>query len=192
VLPRLPDTGWMRDSESREANRFADAYVRPEYAFAQTRGWNQGDISFQLNLPCNWAVGDLAHPGLPNGGLPDFWLCYFYSGFQPETCADADPDQEVGGPSGQYGGYGCTDPTRPYSVIHLEAIRDFAQRWHGGSPDQERKTVVHEAGHQFGSDGLHRDGGIMNTGWVEGSDRYFSDITVDYIRDSEKPHVPTH
>ncbi len=65
----------------------------------------------------------------------------------------------------------------------METIRDACNQWSWDSVTSERKTVVHEIGHEFGY--THDELAIMDQGYP--LDEYFSDWSRKRIREILHP-----
>jgi hypothetical protein len=159
----------MQESDSKDENLYAQAYVKPVYDLPS------GTAAFKRNVPASLKeIGDQVASGQPTKSAPEFWVVYLqgafqHSAFQQTTVAvflDADPNQEdtivpngiilLGATALESQQDGTLKNIRG-SLIFVESIRDLkADR----QVDCLAISTVHESGHQFGL--IENTGGIMN------------------------------
>lgn len=188
ILPRVPDTGWMQDSDAAGDNLFAPAYIRPIYDGGGNSRNDENNIALDVNTLDAEVPGQIGN-GKNATGTNDFWVSYIQSAFQGEPDGDWDP--------------GTPDPVRDAravlgvtlldgSILYQETITDIARHpravANGASrPAIERATAVHEVGHQLSAD--HPDGAIMDRGWPTrvAIPRRFSNASENRIRSTRRP-----
>ena len=191
VLPRLPDLGWMQDSDTPQQNLFAMAYIRPLDDGGGNRANNQQNIAFRANIPDTQAIAQ-ANQGRQSNNANDFWVSYVQITFQGEVDEDSDPNTE-------FPTYGlcreCLRGTQNGALIYLEAIRDGTQIAGINQLDIERGVVVHEIGHQFKARHPNiragePDDDIMGWAWFTNlANRRFNDRNLNQIRSICRPGV---
>lgn len=169
-------------SSGTPRNILAKAYVYPDFQWSINKGYNQTNVTLQLNLSGQTNINSTVNEkrGSLNDSRNDFWISYFVFGYQPSKTNDF--DGQIGGlfegpttgetpaivcdclnssvcPSGRtacstvpQGGVG--------TVIYLETSRDFTKFWSSPpSPltskmlNEVQTTTSHELGHQFGLKG---------------------------------------
>ena len=191
VLPHYPDTGWMQDADDWEANRFAQAYIRPEYGIAQSRGWNQADAEFKVVVPgYHSEIVEHCEPYAQGRDTlqAGFWYAYVQTAYQAHGAwEDNDPDIE--GPHPLKGVTGVDAAGQhAYSLVYLETLRDCTEDVQEDAFDLtsgERKTVAHEvARHLVGS---LSDLGLMRPCWPRAGEidpewPYFAPLTLHWLR----------
>jgi hypothetical protein len=146
VLPRKPNTGFMK-------KYYNDAYVEPILEPYEVSPYYDTNIPFALNVDISNSTSNtysLSQKDLTSTSV--FWSVKVVSAFQPEL--DQDYDNEDKATLGI-----VWDPLvgRPHgALIYLETIRDSTRSTVDDAVETEKKTVVHETGHQFGLE--HNDG----------------------------------
>lgn len=172
----------MQTSDEPTENVFAAAYITPEYGWANNQGYNQGNITFELNRTRTITQAETYLNTIRNSNSDesdDFWVGYVLLGYQHYIASDMDPDTEYSASPGPAGGitsvFGDAD-TVPASisnfprggdntVLYLETCRDIDIE----SPKRmlqvefEFATAPHEIGHQMGLAGDTSGYGIMHT-----------------------------
>ena len=166
----------LRPSANYTENPYADAYIEPNYTWAEQQpGMNDTDVQFELN------VENIPFANTPNeraavdrkrdsDGMErnDFWIGYLLVGYQWDTELDADPfDLTVEGiglgiaPADNVATDANNRVTRSSEVrkgaigamVFIETMRDVDV---SAGPQAYRatvKTAPHELGHQFGIKG---------------------------------------
>ena len=190
VLPRLPDLGWMQDSDNPQQNLFAWAYIRP---VDDGGGGTTGEQGFPFDVNTeddNEALNESYYTKRQstNSNSNDYWVVYLLSAFQGPVFRDGDPNDQparIGVCSfvGQAPGTICGNVL----LFYVEAYRDAC----GGLDTAPgirsglQATVVHEVGHSFGADLFHTEGGIMAQGCLKAPQ--FTEITLNRIRSAQRP-----
>jgi hypothetical protein len=168
----------MEDSDNPDNNIFADAYIRPNYAWAEGKpGYNDNDVPFKLNIPgtdpddpvpINQQIA-LGRDSV-NDASSSFWISYLQIGYQHVVNMDKDPNSEggAGGATTSVGSVdeisGCTNVPRggAASILFIETMRD-SDVYRVPTGDLRSRTAPHEVGHQFGLQGDTQTGfGIMS------------------------------
>ncbi len=184
-LPRLPDLDWMQDSDDKDKNLFAMAYIRPVDDGGGGKTGEQ-DFPFDVNTEDDEA-NDIKYYSKRQSVTPannpnDYWMVYILSAFQgPFELSDGDPDSE-----NKYVGLSpfFLASDNNVALIYVEGYRDAC-----GGLDQGpgrsglQATVIHEVGHAFG--GIENEGGVMNQGCLK--PQSFVDITLNSIRSTQRP-----
>ncbi len=204
---------FMQVGTVRANNRYADAYIEPE--FNQLADYNSNNVTPVSHWPnINEQFASIADPyrgtapGTParpaDYETPLFWSAYVLAGYEDMYNFDYD------GTNGEFGGMetahlAATDSRVPngvegeVSVVFTETIRDIAAS--GGTlteAEARARSVVHEIGHQFGLcqpgpgvTGAHRDAppNIMSsaTGQVPAAQFYFHPADIVYLRTRVQP-----
>lgn len=181
-VTELPETfSLMQDHDDINNNRFAIAYIRPNYSWARSKNYNQNDIPFVRNFDDSdpVAVEDQTRRWKNSGNdeRDDFWVAYIQLAYQGKLDNDNDPNSE----KARFGvsGFGSvdddppTDPMIPYpdgkdgALLYMETMTD-GDRQEEGFPLRfyyKQTTAVHETGHQMGLAGDHTPNlGIMSYG----------------------------
>jgi hypothetical protein len=180
---------WLQDSDLREENLFADAYVRPVLDGGGKATNNQANLALDLNIENSELTASIV-AGKQTTGNADFWISYLQAQFQGPLQRDNDPDDEVDPTTGLPARLGITPNFGDASLIYIESYRDSC----GGTDAAAgkrlgiREVVVHEVGHQF--TGQHTDGGIMGpylSGTCLPSQNSFTDVTLNRIRSTRQP-----
>lgn len=152
----------IQASDDASQNVFSPAYIRPDYTYAQGRGYNTSTAQFTLNVLLGTANLDgQIYTGWNsfNDESDDFWMVYLQAAYQHDTPRDNDPNSEsaVGGVTPTYAG--LIDSVINSSQVPLgadgtlmfmEVVRDYVTR-NGGN--LRTQTAPHEIGHQFGLKG---------------------------------------
>jgi hypothetical protein len=166
---------WVQSSDSSQLNRFAIAYIRPDYDWAMQ--FKDTNATFNLNVPdVGTAITQSVNEKRNSNNLEsdDFWVAYLLFSYQGSLTEDFDPSSDsantgIGTPTlltdGSATGGSVSIPSgSDGSLIFLETGRDFDLLFDEITP--VRKTIVpHEIGHQFGlkgDDPQQRIFGIMN------------------------------
>lgn len=181
---------WLEDSDDRQLNRLADAYVRPKYDIGDN---NDATIFFP-----NVAANDVASlrdlydfDQISTESDAGFWTVYLLSAYQYVIGEDEDPNNEDPNGNGQMDDLtvGVTDRIpdvmgirRGYGAVVFfessslsECVAD-----HGADFCNLNDTKVHEIGHQLNAE--HGDGGIM-----DGLTVYYSPMSIRSIRGRNYP-----
>lgn len=90
ILPRVPDTGWMQDSDSPVDNLFAAARVRPIFGSGGNRANDENNIALDANTLNTEAPRQIA-AGKDVTGTDDFWVSHVQPVFPGKLTADWDP-----------------------------------------------------------------------------------------------------
>lgn len=82
-------------ADGRPKNLFGDAYIRPEYQWAETSGYNQANLQFELNVEEGPQYATLLQVLSRNRDseskeADDFWITYTLVGYQGPKSADFD------------------------------------------------------------------------------------------------------
>lgn len=197
ILPRVPDTGWMQDSDVAMDNLYAAAYIRPIFDGGGNPANDDDDVTPTVYTPDADAVAQI-DDGKNVTGDARFWVSYLQSVFQgnidagPMTAGDRDPDDEAWELG--FTPFAAVAPLHAgdASIIYQENINDLARDANviaNGANRQEieRATVVHEVGHQFNAE--HPDLAIMDGGWptTVAIPRNFSNGSLNRIRTTIRP-----
>ena len=187
-LPRKADVSLIQDTDTKTANLWAPAYIRPKHdGFGDNldvpflRNADHGNVNAlvtQLNMGRDTEDAESA----------TYWIVYTQSGYESGSYADGDPDTgDVVAGVALVRGFG--------NFNFLEGIRDAAST-HGFDGIRFHAQVnAHEIGHQWGL--AHPDGngpngsvtGIMtdNASFLQPADLKFSDVSLDKIREVIQP-----
>lgn len=97
-VDKLYDTlSHLQSSSDVNANPFAAAYIEPEYLWAQSAGFNDSNVAFELNYPDSYDNGaDVRikiepYRGSKNSELDDFWVGYILVAYQSSVISSNDP-----------------------------------------------------------------------------------------------------
>ncbi|GIW41413.1 MAG: hypothetical protein KatS3mg076_1990 [Candidatus Binatia bacterium] len=153
ILPRLPDTGWMQDSDDPANNLFAPAYVRPVYDGGGNPANDEQNVALDVNTldaekePCPGRQEARTPPGPMTSGSR-YVQSVFQGPFDGGLGSRDSPDVSVRAIVAWRTGLKFGDS----ALIYQETITDLA-----ATPDSikngatradiERATVVHEVGH---------------------------------------------
>jgi hypothetical protein len=184
---------FMLVSTVRANNRFADAYIQPEYAdlssYTNDNVTSQTHTSTQDDLN---VINGFRQSSAQGQETSTYWVVYVCAAYQPARNADHDPNVE-NGPRGE------TWLNDQVSLVYLESVRDLSVTpWPGELPiglaELEARVAVHEVGHQFGLaaprghdyNNRHRNdrANIMNrsTGSVPLGTFWYDPIEIDAMR----------
>ena len=181
--------GTHLDPNPLDRNRYAAAYIEPEYTWAEAQtGMNDSDVQFQLNVdftPPNYDnERSIINARRDSSGLEndEFWIGYILIAYQPDNAyqdllgnvvvLDGDPNNPVVGGTAPPISYmtAWTDSVADFTtvtggsigaLIYIESMRD-QDSFDGG--DFRTQTAPHELGHQFGLRGDLPGFGIMSAG----------------------------
>jgi hypothetical protein len=167
----------------QDCNIYGAAYIKPEYAWARAKGFNQTNVPFDLNVE-TITTTDVSNYVLPHRNSTatyekdNFWMAYVMVAYQGNVVQDADGRQldstlepAIGGDTD---GIGVIDDLPASGVVpiggnaslkYLEAARDYEIYTIslGDDPEWNAGTVPHEVGHQMGLNGDANGFGIMSS-----------------------------
>jgi hypothetical protein len=165
----------------QDCNIYGAAYIKPEYAWARIKGFNQTNVPFQLNVNVSGS-GQLDTYVMPHRNSTsssekkDFWVVYVLLSYQGLQLEDFDGRDMAGlledGTGGETSGVGTFFDDLPTSgllptgsnatLFYLESARDL-EIAASSHPEWNAGTVPHEIGHQMGLDGDKINFGIMSS-----------------------------
>lgn len=173
---------WAQNSDDPQLNRFAIAYIRPDYDWAIQKELNDTNATFQLNVPdVGTAITQTVNEKRNSSNLEsdDFWIAYLLFSYQGSVIEDFDPSSDsatggVGTPSlltdDSIAGGSAVPPGSVGSLIFLETGRDFDDLLYDENSPVRKTLVPHEIGHQFGlkGDDVNQIFGMMNPYGIDG------------------------
>jgi hypothetical protein len=137
----------MKKSPDRDLNRYADAYIEPEYAALDR--FDSNDLTsyphFNGESAANWeAIDPFRGTRNADSENPVFWVVYVSTAYEPESSEDNDP-------AGELATTGTTRRTHEPSLVYVEVGRDMIASGEVllGENVARARTTVHEVGHQF-------------------------------------------
>lgn len=168
-------------------NLLAAAYIQPEYLWAFSKGYNQSDTNFRVNVETEGVTSDagfftrmdnnvypLNNPNNTDPRSEDFWVSYMKICYQPGPSSDFENYGESPLEGVNYeaetadiiGNNPTYIPSGSYGdLIFIETMRDSDDmEWPGFELKASEWTAIHEMGHQMGlgGDNTRFNYGIMN------------------------------
>lgn len=175
---------WVQNSDDLQLNRFAVAYIRPDYDWAIQNGFNDTNATFNLNVPDSpTAIAQTVNEKRNSSNLEsdNFWVAYLLFSYQGSVIEDFDPltDDATGGAGtaslltdDSVAGGSAAPPGSVGSLIFLETGHDFDDLLYDENTPVRKVIVPHEIGHQFGLKGDDENNeeifGMMNPYGLDG------------------------
>ncbi len=170
--PYEPNITLMQSSDAVTQNLFAVAFVRPNYDL----GPGTNIAPFMRNVEGGASFGVQIDAGRDATSIPRFWTVYIQGTFQGENLFDKDPNIESSG-------FGRSFLSARGGAVFVETIGEFELSQSLSPGTVQRKTMVHEVGHQFAL--TDNTGGIMNQGWPVSL--YFAPDHINVMREIISP-----